>query len=113
MTYQVVIQPRAEAEAEKAYRYIAEQSPSRAARWLSGLYARISTLAISPRRGSLAPESDACSEEVRQVLYGRGRGAYRIVFVIRAETVYILSIRHGARQPMRPAELLGDSDEVA
>jgi plasmid stabilization system protein ParE len=100
MTYAVVIQPRANAEAEEAYQWIAEQSPERAANWFNGLREAIDSLKTFPHRCSLARENDAFPEEVRHLLYGRRRGIYRIVFIIRGETVHIISIRHGAREPL-------------
>jgi hypothetical protein len=38
--------------------------------------------------------------EVRHLLYGRKPHVYRILFTIKGDTVSILHIRHGRRQPI-------------
>jgi plasmid stabilization system protein ParE len=102
MTYTVLIQPRAERDIEEAYRWRREQAPAAANRWLTGLRQKIATLATDPARCSLADESDAFGEEVRQLLYGKRRGVYRVLFVIREDTVRVLAVRHSARGPLEP-----------
>jgi plasmid stabilization system protein ParE len=49
-----------------------------------------------PHRCPLAPESGP-ELEIRQLLYGR----YRVLFTITSDTVYVLHIRHGARQQLK------------
>jgi plasmid stabilization system protein ParE len=104
MNYQVIILPEAEREAEEAYLWSAQSSPERAIAWLRGLHAAIDTLRTHPRRCPLAPENAFFEEEMRQLLYGRQRGAYRVLFEIRDEeqTVYILHVVHGAWEYLRP-----------
>ena len=55
-----------------------------------------------PKRCSLARENDYFSQEIRQLLYGRGRNSYRIIFTIvesqEISIVRILHIRHAAQQ---------------
>ena len=98
MTYRVHIQPSAEVELDDAYRWIAENSPLAAARWYQGLIAAMGTLRSFPERCPLAPENGAFSRTIRQLVYGRRRHRYRILFTVRADRVEILHIRHGARQ---------------
>ena len=43
--------------------------------------------------------------EVRQLLYGRRRQMYRILYEIRGETVYVLRLRHAARAYLDPEEI--------
>ncbi|MGD0414539.1 MAG: hypothetical protein ABSA80_04235 [Terriglobales bacterium] len=38
--------------------------------------------------------------EVRHLLYGLAPHVYRILFTIEGETVHVLHIRHGRRQPL-------------
>ena len=45
-------------------------------------------------------ESHALAEDIRQLLYARRRSRYRILFRIRGDTVEIVHVRHGARQPL-------------
>jgi negative regulator of sigma E activity len=55
-----------------------------------------------PKRCPLARENEHFSQELRQLLYGRGRNSYRIVFTVLEEqdisTVRILHIRHAYQQ---------------
>lgn len=60
-----------------------------------------------PSRCSLARENDYFRQEIRQVLYGRGRNSYRIIFTIlvgqKISTVRVLHIRHAAQQTLGEA----------
>jgi toxin ParE1/3/4 len=69
-------------------------------RWFQGLRQTIATLADSPGRCALAPENAAFPFEVRHLLYGRKPHVYRIIFAIEGNTVTVLHIRHGRRQPI-------------
>jgi len=89
MEYQVEITDVALAEAEEAYVWMIENfSPESAEQWFEGLMDAIESLNKSPKRFSLAPENDVFLEEIRQVLYGKGRGMYRILFTISESIVY-------------------------
>jgi plasmid stabilization system protein ParE len=105
MNYQVIILPEAEQEADAAFRWIAEAAPEAAVAWLQGLRAAIGTLSDYPRRCPLALENAFFAEEIRQLLYGRRRYVYRVLFEVRDEeqTVYILHVLHGARDYLRPS----------
>lgn len=46
--------------------------------------------------------NDYFPQEVRQLLYGKGRQTYRILFTIKSDAVSILHIRHAARQHLGP-----------
>ncbi len=98
----VVIQPPAAAEIEAAYVWIAESNPAAAATWLFGLRAAIQGLSKLPERCPLAPENSAFKEEIRELIYGKRSGRYRIFFTIRATTVHVLHVRHGARDQLKP-----------
>jgi plasmid stabilization system protein ParE len=106
MDYRIKLTLRAVDDAEQAHAWMAEHhSPMRAAKWYVGLFAAIESLRAFPHRCSLAPEADAFDEPVRQLLYGRRRGVYRILFVVRGETVNVLGIRHGAQRLLKSEEL--------
>ena len=94
MNYQVITEPRAEADIHEAFRWIAEDSPKNALRWQQGLEAAIDSLETFPERCSLAPENEVFHYEIRQLLCGN----YRILFTIQARVVHILHARHGARR---------------
>lgn len=54
---------------------------------------RITTLQENPKRCALAVEHKIFSEEVRQLLYGKSKNVYRVLFIIRGDFVYVLYIR--------------------
>jgi plasmid stabilization system protein ParE len=111
MAYRCELTRRALRDAEEAYEWIARDSPRRAARWYARLLTAIRSLEEHPRRCPIAPESESVGQEIRQLLYGRRGGVYRILFVIRDESlVRVLAIWHGARQPL-PSDILAREAE--
>ena len=48
-----------------------------------------------------APENRDSSREIRQLIYGN----YRILYTLESDVVFILSVRHGARQFMNRDEI--------
>jgi plasmid stabilization system protein ParE len=105
MTFQVEITPIAEAQIELAYRWFRGRNPGFADQWFRELMNAIATLQEHPRRCALAVEHEIFPEEVRQLLYGKSRSVYRILFTIRDTTVYILYVRHSAQSPMTVDDL--------
>jgi plasmid stabilization system protein ParE len=99
--YRVIIQPPAVAEMDDAYLWIAERAPESARKWFNGLEAAIYTLEDFPERCPLAEESKAFDVEIRQLVYGKRVGAYRILFTIVGDAVHILHVRHGRRKRLR------------
>jgi plasmid stabilization system protein ParE len=73
MRYDVVIIAEAEEELEEAYRFIREDSPTRAKRWRESLLARAKSLSAFPGRCAIAPESFALGVEVRQLVVSNYR----------------------------------------
>jgi hypothetical protein len=58
-----------------------------------------------PRRCALAPENDALTEEIRQLIYGKSRNKYRILFTIREDIVFVLHVRHRSQAPVTSEEI--------
>ena len=104
MGYRVLIDPKAVAEIEEAYVWLAQQAPRAALRWFNGLYEAIESLRDFPRRCALAPETRSVDREVRQLLFGRRGGVYRVLFSISGQTVQVLRVRHSARAVLPPDE---------
>ena len=102
--YQVVIQPEAQQGIEKAYLWFSKDSPRKARLWLEGLYKAILSLEQMPYRCSLAFENNFLEEEIRQLIYGKGRSAHRILFTITGDIVQILFVRHVAQKPLSSQE---------
>lgn len=111
MSYRVDISEAAEAEIDAAYLWISRRSPEWAGRWHAGLLQAIESLAEMPGRCPLARERDRFEQEVRQLLYGRGRNTYRILFTVNEgegadeePTVRILHVRHAAQRALGEGE---------
>lgn len=103
MKYRIETSSVAEAEADSAFLRLSQvTSRMEASQWYSGLLQAIESLSQMPRRCSLARENQYFSQEIRQLIYGRGRNAYRVLFTIfEAQdrlTVRILHIRHASQQ---------------
>ena len=101
MSYRVVVTARARADAIEAFRWIVERSPDAAARWYAGLQKAIAKLGTMPERHPIAEdESEQIGIILRQMLYGRRRGVYRLLFSIEGETVTLHYVRHSAQGPI-------------
>lgn len=103
MTYQIEMSSVAEAEADHAFlRFSRLMSIEQAKIWYDGLFMAIGSLSRMPRRCSLARENENFSQELRQLLYGRGSNCYRVIFgIIETEDsaiVRILHVRHASQQ---------------
>jgi plasmid stabilization system protein ParE len=101
VTYRVVVTAKARADAIQAFRWIAERSPDAATRWHVGLEKAIATQSKMPEHCPVAEdESEQLGITLRQLLYGRRQGVYRILFSIEGETVTLHYVRHSARGPI-------------
>jgi plasmid stabilization system protein ParE len=105
MRHSVWIETRAIRDLDEASAWIAAQSPEAAERWLDAIEAEIRSLDLFPERCPRAREDGLFPYELRQLVYGRRHGRYRIIFTIRAEAAHILHVRHGARPAMTKAEV--------
>ena len=103
MKYHIEISSIAEAEADKAFLHLSQiTSLAKANQWYSGLLKAIESLSQMPSRCSLARENQYFSQNIRQLLYGKRRNSYRILFTIlegqNISTIRILHIRHSSQQ---------------
>ena len=98
MNYRVIISATAMAEIQEAFEWLANQSPLAADRWRAALLQAVDSLEALPDRYPLAPEAAHLGMEIRQLLHGRRRGIYRILFTIQDNRVLVLRVRHGARR---------------
>ena len=85
------------------YRRRAEQDLNRLARgatleWFDGLCDAIESRYEFPERCAFVPEPRLRLKGVRQLLYGRGHGVYRVLYRVQGENVEILTIRHASRK---------------
>ena len=106
MTFRVRLTAKAEADVDRVLRWFQEQQASAAGgRWFARLMAKIDTLETHPERCGLADESDELGVEIRELLFGKRHGVYRILFKIEERTVQILRVWHGARERVSPEDL--------
>lgn len=103
MTYRLSVTAHAVADADDAYAWIAEhRSLDQAERWYQGLFKQMETLTRHPLRCPRAAESDKFPEELRELLYGRRKNKYRIIFTVRNEDVVVLYVHHAACKEIEP-----------
>ena len=96
--YVVEIHPQALVEIEEAYSWLENEAPHYAPTWFNGLFKAIGTLETFPERCPAAPESMLVDSEVLQLLHGRGKMVYRILYTLFGNTVRVLHVRHAARK---------------
>jgi len=102
VTYRVVFTARAKADAVKQFHYLADRSPAAAARWYTGLEKAIARLSKMPERHPVAEDESAqLGMTLRQMLYGRRPGVFRILFSVEGDTVTLHYIRHSAQGPIQ------------
>jgi plasmid stabilization system protein ParE len=107
MAYRVEIAKNAEMELEELYLWVVERAPQQGAMWFNGLERAFLSLSDHPKRCPIAPENVDSESPVRVLHYGRKPHVYRVFFLIDdpAETVHVVHVRRGARQPATDAEL--------
>lgn len=105
MKYQVRISERAEQDVAQILVWFVEQRALDAGgRWHDQLLAKVTTLEQNPERCSLADEAEELGIDVRELLFGRRKGMYRILFWINGKRVEILRIRHASRDSLSAEE---------
>ena len=94
---------RALRDLEEIQEHIADDDPRAAERWAIVLWEAANTAAQRPTVGRMLPETGR--PDVREVL----RGAYRIIYSVRGETIFVLAVLEGHR--LLPAEVRRTIDE--
>lgn len=100
MSYEVEYTRNALREIEQTYRWIKERGVLTAERWRNELINSVETLAVDPLLHRLAPESVRFTREIRQMLFRKRRGQFRLLFTMEGQRVIILSFRHHSRKPL-------------
>jgi hypothetical protein len=57
----------------------------------------LQSLSYSPPRGQIAPENNLVEQEIRQIIFGRRQGAFRVLYTIAEKEVQIFHIRRASR----------------
>jgi toxin ParE1/3/4 len=73
---------------EEIYTYIEKDSTANATKWAEKLLKKIEAIKDFPKAGRTVPEIDSVS--IREIIFGN----YRIVYKIKEEIVFIMTIRH-------------------
>lgn len=87
----IVWTERALDDLEKLLEYIARDAPVTARRFAQKMISRLESLQEHPTLGGEVPEDD--SHTYREVL----QGAYRMIYRIEENTIYVVAIHHAAR----------------
>src|SRR5258707_11867138 len=105
MAHSVRISIKALWEIDEALEWLAARSRAAAIRWHTQLLEAVRSLENNPERCGLAPECAWYPGELRQLLHGKRKGTYRVLFEIRGSTVHILRVRHSSQSLLEPGEL--------
>lgn len=107
MIYRVELAARAERDLVSLFVEKKATESKAAARWFNGLEEAVYTLEKYPLRCPVAPESKKSKRALHHLLYGTKPHIYRVIYEIdeRRKVVYVLTIRHGAREPMTSEEI--------
>ncbi len=79
--------------------------PPRGERWLARIETAISKLADDAARWPEADEANLLGRDLRSCLVGRGRHVYRILFLIDADRVIVVQVRHAAQDSITEVDL--------
>lgn len=95
MTFRVTILPQALGDIDRNADWWADHhSVEQALRWSDAIFDQLESLRDFPESHSLAEENDEFPYEIRQKLIGLGsRPAYRAVFTIKDDEVFVLTVR--------------------
>ncbi len=105
MTYQVELTRRARQDANSTVDYLEQFSVAAAERWYAALEMAIESLKQLPQRAGIAPEAEEMGIELRQLLFGKRRAVYRILFTVEGDKVTVWRVRHSAQDSLKPKDL--------
>ena len=104
MTYRIELAETAKADILRQAQWLRENiSPGAADKWLEGLYKAINTLHTRLLRCRSPRRARGSRKEMHELLYGkRGKRKHkhRIIYTVRENTVYVLYVRHTARDEL-------------
>ncbi len=117
MTYRVEMSRPALTDAENAYLWLKAESEELANEWFRGLVEAVNSLENLPNRCPIAPESRSFLIEIRQLLYGKGKNQFRIIFGVSIDEktgrnmVLIYRIRHGSQKYLNDLEIIDEGND--
>lgn len=105
MTFTVEYTLNAQREIEESFLWIQERAPRAAEKWRDELIGKVEALAVNPHFHPVAPESSRFPREIRQMLFRKRRGQFKVFYTIVEKRVIILSVRHSMRKPLEEGDL--------
>ena len=107
MTYRVELADRAIRDLEMLCLEKNAVDSQAAARWYNRLQEVVFALGRYPYRCPVAPEARKMKRKLWHLLYGKKPHVYRVIYEIdkRRQTVWVLTIRHGARWKVKASDL--------
>lgn len=105
MSFRLEYTLNAQTEIEDSFLWIKERAPMAAEKWRDELISKIEALAENPHRHPLAAESGRFPREIRQLLFRKRRGQFRVFYTIDKKRVVILAVRRSARKPLEEGDL--------
>jgi plasmid stabilization system protein ParE len=105
--HRLIILPQAKEDVRRNAEWWADHhSSEQVARWLDAVESQLETIVDFPMSHSLSAENDAFPYEIREKLVGLGsRPGDRAVFTIKDDTIYVLTVRRGAEDTVRPDQI--------
>ena len=83
---------RASADIRDLHAYIAKDSPYYARRFTDKIIASVEKLVEFPKIGRVGPEAEG-RDDVRELIYQ----GYRIIYLLKSDNVFIVTVLHGCR----------------
>lgn len=86
---------RARSDIREVQKYIAKDSPYYARQFIGKIFGAIEKLIDHPKIGRQVPEAER--DDVRELIFQ----GYRIIYAIKRDSVYIVTVVHGSRDMTR------------
>jgi len=85
----IIWSPLAVERVSEIAKYISQDKPASAEKWINAVFFRVEQLRSSPEIGRIVPEIG--NSQFRELIYGN----YRIIYRLEKKQISILTIRHG------------------
>ena len=108
MSFNVIFLPKADADVLDHAAWYAARDPAGAAQWRIGMFTAVVTnLEADPHRYPEADEAADLGIDLRELVHGRGRRVYRVLFTVDdpTQTVHIHRVRHAAQDRLAPGDI--------
>ena len=106
MAHAVITLSKAQADIRRTAMRIARTvSPPSALRWHANVLAKVRSLSRDPVMWPLADEAADLGIQLRQVLFGKRRHVYRILYTFDGTTIHVHRVRHAAQDRLSSEDL--------